>query len=532
MKKIIGITFISIIIIFCIYISYNKKNNVISYDYSDNIDLSTNNNINITSGGSYNITGSSTDASINVNTEEDIELIINNVELSNSTGPVINIENAKNTTITLVGENTINNSSDSETLEYNAVIYSKDDLIIRGEGTLKIDSKYINAIKSNDDLEINGGTITIDSKSNGIVGNDSVTVNNGNISITSLKEGLKATNEEKGNVIINGGTIKINSSEDAIQAVSDITIKDGSFELTTNEGETSSKGIKANNITIENGTFNIATEDDAIHSNNDLTISEGTFNISSNDDGIHADNNLTINNGTIDITKCYEGIEATNIIINDGTIKLVATDDGFNAAGGNDSSALNRPGFNNFSNSTGTLTINGGNILINSKGDGLDANGSINMTGGYVVVEGPTDNGNGSIDYDSNFSITGGTLITTGSSGMSMQPNSGTQSTVLINLSNTYNSNIIIKNSNNEEILNITPSKNYSSITYSSDKLVKGEYTLYIDNKEIQTFTINNTQTTVGNTQGMNGNMQQGGFQGNMPNENMQKGSMPNDMRR
>ena len=73
------------------------------------------------------------------------------------------------------------------------------------------------------------------------------------------------------------------------------------------------------------------------------------FEIASGDDGIHSDTQLDINGGTINISKSYEGIESTTITINDGTIHLVASDDGLNAAGGNDSSSTNgRPGQNNF----------------------------------------------------------------------------------------------------------------------------------------------------------------------------------------
>lgn len=40
------------------------------------------------------------------------------------------------------------------------------------------------------------------------------------------------------------------------------------------------------------------------------------------------------------------------------------------------------------------------------------------MTGGTVLVDGPTSNGDGALDYDHTATITGGTLVAAGSSGM------------------------------------------------------------------------------------------------------------------
>lgn len=70
------------------------------------------------------------------------------------------------------------------------------------------------------------------------------------------------------------------------------------------------------------------------------------------------------------------------------------------------------------------MTINGGTLVVNASGDGLDSNGSIEMNDGTVVVNGPTDSMNGTLDYDSTFNMNGGPLIGAGSSGMAMSPSS------------------------------------------------------------------------------------------------------------
>ena len=69
----------------------------------------------------------------------------------------------------------------------------------------------------------------------------------------------------------------------------------------------------------------------------------------------------------------------------------------------------------NFSSSQGSITINGGTITIaaagSGNGDGLDANGTITVSGGDTVVKTPASYRDYSdIDYDTSFSMTGGSV--------------------------------------------------------------------------------------------------------------------------
>ena len=142
--------------------------------------------------------------------------------------------------------------------------------------------------------------------------------------------------------------------------------------------------------------------DDALHSNGNITIGGGTFNISSGDDGIHADTILTINNGEINITTSAEGLEANGVEINGGVISLRAYNDGINAC---DNSATG---------TTPYISISDGSITSNADGDGIDSNGTVSMSGGTLVVFGPTSNRDGALDYDISFAMCGGTLIALG----------------------------------------------------------------------------------------------------------------------
>lgn len=491
--------------------------------------------ITITEEGIYELSGEITNGMVTVSTKGNVKLILNNVTITNESGPAIYIKNAKNTVIYLKEEttNTLEDSSNYQTDEdINATIYSKDNLIFDGSGILVIKANYQDGIVSKDNLKIKNGTFNITSIDDNIKGKDSVYIIDGNFNITAGGDGIKSTNtsdKNKGYVYIENGNFEIDATLDGIQAETKLLIKNGNYTIKTGNGSTnnskkdtwgnwgktdstdtkSAKGLKAgNNIVIEDGTFNLNTSDDSIHSNNYIGISNGTYSISSGDDGIHADNEIIIEGGSIDIKESYEGIEAAKITIYNGDISVVASDDGINVAGGSDSSSMNRHGANNYNeNTTNTLTIYNGNIYVNASGDGIDINGSGYIYGGVITVDGPTSNGDGALDYDGELIVNGGTLIAVGSNGMLQKISSNsTQYNVTINLKTTYQkgTKISILDENNEEIISYTPTKSFASIIVSTNKLsLSNTYTIKIDNETYETFTVSSITTSVGNVGGM-----------------------------
>lgn len=546
MKKIIICVVLIIFIGLIIYFIYPKTNNEMSLvDQIDiNVDLDNSDqeidwsnyesksielteSIVITEDGVYELSGEITDGYIEIDTLGNIKLILNNVSITNSSGPAIYIKNAENTAI-YIAKDTINYLEDGNTYtsfdDVDGVIYSADDLILDGEGSLNIKANYQDGIVSKDDLKIINGTYNVDSLDDGIRGKDSLYILNGEFQITSGGDGLKSTNDtdsEKGYVLILDGTFKIEADLDGIQAETKLIIKDGDLEIITGGGSNnastsnswgswgfgqidndSAKGLKSgSNLVIENGIFNLDTSDDSIHSNNYIGIKLGTIVISSGDDGIHADEELIIDDGDIDILKSYEGLESSNITINNGNINIVASDDGINVAGGNDQSSMNRPGQNNFANNTNNkLIINNGFIYTNANGDGIDVNGNGYIYGGEIYVEGSVDNGNTALDYDGEFVVNGGTLVAVGSSGMALGISStSTQYNVMINLTSNYSGEITVVDEDNNAIISYNPSKTYSSIVISSPNIEKSTYTLEIDDNIYTTFNVESISTTVGN---------------------------------
>ncbi|MBQ9018445.1 carbohydrate-binding domain-containing protein [Candidatus Saccharibacteria bacterium] len=443
----------------------------------------------ITSSGTYHLAGTITDGAVIVNADAEakVRIILDNVTIKNTSGPAIACYNADDLVIELIGENSLSDG-DSYFADYDedvtGAIYSKSDLTFQGDGTLNLTASYQDGIVAKDDLKFNSGTYIIDAVDDGIRGKDSVYIVDGNFTIRASGDTIKSTNETtsgKGFVLIEKGTFALNSG---------------------------AKGIKAiNSILIYSGDFNITSIDDTIHSNNYVGIMDGNFTLNSNDDGMHADKELIIDGGNIKIAKSYEGIEAQAITINGGDISVTSSDDGLNAGGGADSSATNRQGAGAFDVDTSCiLAINGGNLYVNAGGDGVDSNGYLYFNGGTVIVDGPTNNGNGALDAGAGIVQNGGTVIAVGASGMAETLGSSSSVynvSIYFTSTNAAGTTVTIKNSAGEAIISHTSAKTFNHMSVGTPNFKQGEtYTVYINGNEYQSFTVSSTTTTVGNSNG------------------------------
>ena len=484
--------------------------------------------ITITAAGVYVISGKLDNGQIIVDVKDDeiVKLVLNGAEINCLSNAPIYVMSADKTIISLQEgtENIVTDGAkyvfaDASIDEPNAAIYSKDDITINGTGKLTVNGNYNNGITSKDDLKITGGNINIYSTDDGLMGKDIVAVKDGTIVVEAGGDGIKSTNDadtSKGSVAIEGGNFNIKSGADGIQANTSVLISGGVFTISsgggsanaiakneekmgnpwgnkpdtattkTDETETetvSAKGIKASTeISIGGGTFKIDSADDALHSNKNITITSGDIAISTGDDGVHASEALTIKDGKVNITKSYEGLESNLITLSGGEVHVNATDDGINASAGTTEAADTKGGPGESAGNS-KININGGYIIVDSSGDGLDANGSIYMTSGTVVVSGPTNNGNGTIDYDGKFEMSGGLLMAAGSSGMAQATSEeSTQYSIIMTYTETQKAGTVVhlKDSKGNTVATFATRKDYQSVVISSPKIIKdATYALY-----------------------------------------------------
>ena len=261
----------------------------------------------------------------------------------------------------------------------------------------------------------------------------------------------------------------------------------GGTTADTSTDSTSLKGIKAAAaLTINGGAFTINSADDAVYSNASLTVSSGTFEIASGDDAFHADDTLTITGGAIHISESYEGLEGLHIVVSGGDITLTASDDGLNAAGGTDSSGFTggRDGMfgPGMGGSNGSITIAGGTLRITASGDGIDANGTLDITGGHTTVCGPTQGDTATLDYDSRATISGGTFIGTGASGMAQSFSTSPQGVFAVSVGQqAAGTEITLMDKSGNVVISHTPELNFAVVILSSPQIITGEtYTISV----------------------------------------------------
>lgn len=270
--------------------------------------------ITISSAGVYVISGSAKETTVIVDAadEDKVQLVLDGLTITNTDFPCIYVRSADKVFITTTDStNTLKVTgsfiSDGDT-NTDAVIFSKDDLVLNGVGSLIISSTD-NGISSKDDLKITGGTVSINCTSDALEANDSIRIADGNITIVTKKDGLHAEYDEDnsvGYIYIGGGSLNITASDDAIHATTVVQIDGGEIKLTAREG------IEGTYVQINDGTINISATDDGINAGRKSTAYAVTIEInggyttirmgSGDTDAVDSNGNIYVNGGTIDIT--------------------------------------------------------------------------------------------------------------------------------------------------------------------------------------------------------------------------------------
>ena len=242
-------------------------------------------------------------------------------------------------------------------------------------------------------------------------------------------------------------------------------------------------------IVIDGARVKIDSSDDAIHTNSgNVLIKGGALDLTTLDDGIHADELVKIDGGEITVNGAYEGIEGAYVEIGGGTIYITASDDGINAA--SDDESVNEH-----------IIISGGTITVDASGDGLDSNGTIYVTGGTLIVYGPTTGADTGLDADGGILIDDGNVFVATTKEMIEIPASNSKSNVLVYGVNTVQagSEIILTNADGGEMVRITLKKQAQAIILSTPELAtNGTYSLYADENLLASFSVTETITAIG----------------------------------
>ena len=477
--------------------------------------------VTVTAAGTYVLSGTLGDGQVIVDAGEDakVKLVLNGVSLTSSSTSPLSVASADKVVLTLAPgtTNQIQDGpdrvfADAQSDEPDAAVFSTADLTINGPGSLKVTGTFKDGIASKDNLKITGGTIAVEAVNDALRGRDCIGIKGGVITVNAGADGLQATNDEdaqRGFVSIDGGTLHITAGTDGVQAETSVLVTAGAIDITSGGGaaggagsgqgnwgpptaasdvdSTSAKGLKAAGIvTIQGGTVDIDAADDAIHANKAVAVNGGVITVATGDDGIHADASLQISSGELTVSQSYEGIESTVITIQGGTVRIASSDDGVNVSGGGDGSGMmgGRPGEDQFVSGNQYLAVTGGYICVDSGGDGLDINGTISMSGGTAIINGPTNDANGALDYLGEFTMTGGYLLAVGSSGMAQAPSpTSTQNSVIVNLATAQQEGALVRiqDEAGADVLTFAPAKAFRSVVLSSPDLQTGAtYTVYL----------------------------------------------------
>lgn len=297
------------------------------------VTLSDGQTLSITEAGVYVLSGSAQNACVVINAgdEDKVQLVLDGVSMTNTNQPCILVENADKVFLTSAeGSENSMTVSGAFSGEEDAVVFSRDDLVLNGLGTVNIISSY-DGVRSNDDLKLTGGSWNIEASNISLKAHEGIYANDGVYILNAGDDGLHAENNDDnstGEIRIDGGSFTIKAGDDGVHATTFLTVNGGSLDI--NAGE----GLEATQVVLNNGSVNIQATDDGINAGQKSTA-------------------LSI-----------------KLEINGGEIKI--------AMGAGDTDALD---------SNGDLSITGGRIEITAQSP-FDYDGNGSLTGGTVIVNG------------------------------------------------------------------------------------------------------------------------------------------------
>lgn len=495
----------------------------------------------ITKAGTYKLSGEY-QGQIKVETADSdaVRLVLDNANITNSSGAALNVVNADEVILYSASgtTNTISDGADYTATgedDPDAVVYSKADLTIAGEGTLKVNGNHEDGIHTSDGLVIASGTLEVNAANTGIKGKDYVDILGGTINVTAQQDGIKSTNdtdEGQGWTRLSNGTVTVNAGDDGFKASRVVEISGGSLTV-----EQSDEGIEAQYINVSGGDVNVTSADDGMNASLKTSDSEskdssantsdaanqqqnnqqqgslpggqqnGTSNQQQQGTGQSPQGQPPAMSGSSQDGTSQNGTSGTaqqqNNTQNQGNQNMGQppampggnAQDGTSQNGttGTGQQGMGQPpqggmpgggGGGTFEVVDAAINVSGGNITVNAEGDGIDSNGVTTLSGGTLIVNGPSQGGNAALDTNGDLLLNGATVLSGSTADMFEAPSTNSTSGYL-KLTNSsgfeQGSTVQVADSSGKVVANYKVTKsNVQLVLVSSSSIVKGQsYTVY-----------------------------------------------------
>jgi len=425
----------------------------------------------ITKAGTYKLSGEY-QGQIKVETADSdaVRLVLDNANITNSSGAALNVVNADEVILYSASgtTNTISDGADYTATgedDPDAVVYSKADLTIAGEGTLKVNGNHEDGIHTSDGLVIASGTLEVNAANTGIKGKDYVDILGGTINVTAQQDGIKSTNdtdEGKGWTRLSNGTVTVNAGDDGFKASRVVEISGGSLTV-----EQSDEGIEAQYINISGGDVNVTSADDGMNASLKTSDSESTDSSANTSDTANQQQNNQ-QQGSLPGGQ------------QNGTSNQQQQGMGQPPQGGMPGGG----GGGTFEVIDAAINVSGGHVTVNAEGDGIDSNGVTTLSGGTLIVNGPSQGGNAALDTNGDLLLNGATVLSGSTADMFEAPSTNSTSGYL-KLTNSsgfeQGSTVQVADSSGKVVANYKVTKsNVQLVLVSSSSIVKGQsYTVY-----------------------------------------------------
>ena len=489
----------------------------------------------ITKAGTYKLSGEY-QGQIKVETADSdaVRLVLDNANITNSSGAALNVVNADEVILYSASgtTNTISDGADYTATgedDPDAVVYSKADMTIAGEGTLKVNGNHEDGIHTSDGLVIASGTLEVNAANTGIKGKDYVDILGGTINVTAQQDGIKSTNdtdEGQGWTRLSNGTVTVNAGDDGFKASRVVEISGGSLTV-----EQSDEGIEAQYINVSGGDVNVTSADDGMNASLKTSDSESTDSSANTSDAANQQQNNqqqgslpggqqsgtsnqqqqgmgqppamsgssqdgTSQNGTSGTAQQQNNTQNQGNQnmgqppampggnAQDGTSQNGTTGTGQQGMGQPPQGGMPGGGGGTFEVVDAAINVSGGNITVNAEGDGIDSNGVTTLSGGTLIVNGPSQGGNAALDTNGDLLLNGATVLSGSTADMFEAPSTNSTSGYL-KLTNSsgfeQGSTVQVADSSGKVVANYKVTKsNVQLVLVSSSSIVKGQsYTAY-----------------------------------------------------